>query len=102
MNDRQTKTEWLFKHMPDPALYELLAEECAELAHAALKMARLLRDENPVSEAENYYFLKDNLKEEFTDIALVADVLDLRASSDIYNKKLDRWLERMNYAGSTQ
>lgn len=30
-----------------PARYESLAEECTELAQAALKMARLIRGENP-------------------------------------------------------
>lgn len=31
----------------DAAMYEQLAEECAELGQAALKMARVLRKENP-------------------------------------------------------
>lgn len=38
----------------DAAMLEQLAEECAELGQAALKMARVLRKENPtpVTEAE--------------------------------------------------
>ena len=32
------------------ACYEALAEECMELAHCALKLARVLRGDNPVKE----------------------------------------------------
>ena len=37
----------LIDKIGEPALLELLAEECSELAHAALKMARAERGENP-------------------------------------------------------
>ena len=36
----------------EAATYELLAEECIELAHAALKMARVKRGENPTPATE--------------------------------------------------
>lgn len=35
-----------------PAMLEMLAEECTELGHAALKMARYLRKENPTPDTE--------------------------------------------------
>lgn len=37
----------LIEKVGEPAALELLAEECAELAHAALKLARVERGENP-------------------------------------------------------
>lgn len=54
-----------------PALLELMAEECTELAHASLKLARVLRGDNPtprtVEECEQ------QLVEELADVRLVAD-----------------------------
>lgn len=54
-----------------PALLELMAEECAELAHASLKLARVLRGDNPtprtIEECEQ------KLVEELADVRLVAD-----------------------------
>lgn len=37
----------LIERVGEPAALELLAEECVELAHAALKLARAERKENP-------------------------------------------------------
>ena len=37
----------LIEKVGEPAALELLAEECVELAHAALKLARIERGENP-------------------------------------------------------
>lgn len=37
----------------DAAMYEQLAEECAELGQAALKLARVLRKENPTPVTED-------------------------------------------------
>ena len=39
--------EYIIDNVGKPAVLEQLAEECAELAHAALKLARILRAENP-------------------------------------------------------
>lgn len=75
------------------ALYEQLAEECSELAHAALKMARIFRDENPTP--RNSYDVLHLLEEEFTDLNLVADVLGLKIDDDIYKFKLERWYRRL-------
>lgn len=36
----------------EPAMYEMLAEEATELAHAAQKMARILRGEKPTPVTE--------------------------------------------------
>lgn len=54
-----------------PATLELLAEECTELAQASLKMARVLRGENPtpVTEAEAL----DGITEEMADVQIVME-----------------------------
>lgn len=53
------------------ATLELLAEEAAEASHAALKVARVLRGENPtpVSLEE----AKEHLKEEIADASLMIE-----------------------------
>ena len=76
------------------AVYEQLAEECAELAKAALKCARIVRGENPTPVT-----MEDalgNLKEEYADVILVADELDLRVDYATYTKKLRRWYDRIH------
>ena len=80
----------------EAAVYELLAEECAELAKAALKYARILRGENPTPVT-----LDDALKnvvEEYTDLQLVAGDLNLHIDWDIMNEKYERWARRLKEA----
>jgi NTP pyrophosphatase (non-canonical NTP hydrolase) len=53
------KTEYIRETLSEPTRLELLAEEAAELAKAALKLARKMRDENPTPKTmeeciENY------------------------------------------------
>ena len=78
---------------PEAALYEQLAEECVELAHAALKLARIKRGENPtpvsVEEALGA------VMEEYTDLRLVAYVLEMLWDVDVFERKLLRWKERL-------
>lgn len=57
----------------EPALLELCAEECNELAHACLKMARKMRDENPTPAKDEYLRMK--LIEEIADVRLTVDAL---------------------------
>jgi hypothetical protein len=75
-------------------LLDQLAEECTELAHAALKASRILRAENPTPvtphEAESMVI------EEWTDLCLVADVIGLNLDEDIYDAKLKRWQSRLS------
>ena len=79
----------------EAALYEQLAEECTELAHAALKKARKLRDENqtPLTDKE----INDQLAEEFTDLILVSDILNMEPSQKILVYKLQRWAHRNGF-----
>lgn len=83
----------------DPAMLEQCAEECMELAHACLKMARKMRGENytPKTEAE----ILENLKEEYVDVYLCMNSLhDLVFTqfsdfSDRYESKGRRWYDRV-------
>lgn len=76
------------------ALYEQLAEESTEVAKAALKLARIIRNENPAG--TTFDEALDNVIEEWADVSLVADVIGLVTNADIYEKKLDRWVDRIN------
>ena len=84
------------------ALLEQVAEECTELGHAALKLARKYRNENPtpVTEEEAYA----NLKEEWADMLLSMTVLDHYYNMDcneqkgIMDNKYARWNQRLEDA----
>lgn len=84
------------------ALLEQVAEECTELGHAALKLARKYRNENPtpVTEEEAYA----NLKEEWADMLLSMTVLDHYYNMDcnelkgFMDNKYARWNQRLEDA----
>lgn len=83
-------------------LLELLGEECSELTHAALKMARVKRGENPTPVTEDK--AKENLIEEIADVYLVLDEifenhvygLSYEDVSNIIDIKNLRWSMRVN------
>lgn len=83
----------------EPALLEQLAEECSELAHAALKMARKERGENPTPKTLDECFKA--LIEEMADVQLCIWVVetshghDLRCNCDA---KRERWAKRIREA----
>ena len=79
------------------ALLEQMAEEAAELAQAALKTARILRKENPTPVTLEQS--EDNLREEFTDLILCANVLKLFHDPDILLRKYERWISRIGKDG---
>lgn len=85
--------EDIYVRIPTAALYEQLAEECSELAHAALKMARVVRKENPTPVTMNDAI--KNVNEEYTDLKLVADVIGLYAHDHILQQKIERWYKRI-------
>lgn len=76
-----------------PALLEQLAEEAAELTQAALKYARILRNENPtpVTEMEAY----NNVMEEYTDVIQCSIELNLQIDHTQLVCKDKRWHERI-------
>jgi hypothetical protein len=77
----------------EAALYEQLAEECVELAHAALKLARIKRGENPTPVSAEEAMRA--VMEEYTDVRLVAYVLEMGLDIEMFKSKLLRWYERL-------
>lgn len=76
-------------------LYDQLAEEAAELAQRANKMARVLRGTNPTPKDEAT--ARKELEEEFTDVMNVGEtVLGLNADYLIADYKLYRWRRRLD------
>ena len=64
----------LVERIGEPATLELLAEECTELAHAALKLARKERGENPTP-----VYLDDchvSVVEEWADVIICLEQLE--------------------------
>lgn len=88
------------KNLSEPVRLEQLAEEAAELAHAALKLSRILRGESPtpVSEAE----AREALVREIADVMVCVDALTdtqiLRDIGTACTEKKDRWEQRLRQA----
>ena len=86
----------------EAAVYEQLAEEAAELAQAASKMARKIRGENPTPKTE--LTCLSALHEEISDVENCMDVLvdagkiDTAIINDLKKRKMKRWERRINEA----
>lgn len=81
-----------------PTLLAQLAEECAELSHAALKYRRAMIKENPTPvkpSAANAAML-----EEIADVLLVLRVIGIDTDSDhiasVQRYKASRWIDRLD------
>lgn len=79
------------------AAFEQLAEECAELGKAALKMARILRAENPTPVT-----LEDALKnciEEAGDVVTCLELFEkthlIHIDDEMRKEKIERWINRI-------
>lgn len=84
----------------EPAMLEQLAEECTELAKAALKLARIERGENPTP--VNKEDAIENLIEEYSDVENCARELSMKPCRDIMDKKLERFVERWSTSHKKQ
>lgn len=85
---------YIKQNIPVEDLYICLAEEAAELAHAASKIVRALRGINPVSKTVQEIY--KNLVEEYTDLFLIANhMLNLDADFGRMEGKLHEWAERI-------
>ena len=64
----------IIDQISEAALLEQLAEECAELTQASLKLSRIIRKENPtpVTEQDAY----QNFVEEVGDVRLLLKIMD--------------------------
>lgn len=95
------------KRSSEASLYEMLAEEAAELSAVASKYARFLRNEQPVKEGLTKEELFNHIIEEFADTDLSASVCFCKTSGDpdafkawkdeyeTFLKKMYRWTERL-------
>lgn len=74
-----------------------LAEEAAELCHAALKLERAMRGTNPTPVTKPEAIAK--VFEETADVLNALEVMqiypDMDIIQDIRNQKIDRWVERL-------
>lgn len=90
--------QYIIEHVPAAARIEQLAEEAAELAQAALKLARILRAENPTPVDERV--ARDRVVEEYTDVHVAAMAAELLADGDIGKRKAARWAGRLQERGT--
>lgn len=96
-----SSTYGIVETIGEAATLEQLAEECAELGKAALKLSRILRKENPtpVGMAE----AMSNLAEEIADVnlcvAVVSDYLELDTML-LEWQKCRRWKRRIEDAAT--
>lgn len=79
------------------AMLEQLAEECNELGKAALKLARIIRKNNPTPVTEEQ--AKENLCEEAGDVINCVEMLEnaniLFVDDDVRKSKISRWENRI-------
>ena len=98
MNDYDP-IEYIREKLNKEELLCQLAEECAELGKAALKLRRVIDGTNPtpVKRSEAYR----NLFEEIADVSLCLEILGLNTPQAMYdcqktmNMKVNRWARRL-------
>lgn len=94
MTERDKK---IMEYLGEPEMLSQLAEECAELGKAALKLRRVLDGRNPTPKTEEE--ARADLIEEVADVYnVVGFLLSAEDSTEVYNiiqRKKDRWLGRL-------
>lgn len=83
----------IIKQVGAPALFEGVAEEAVELAKAALKVARIMRKENPTPVT-----LDDAAREvvvEYSDLRVYIDILRIYVDAEVYDEKKQRFIDRL-------
>lgn len=104
LSEYEDPIEYIIAHSSEASRYEQLAEEAVELAHAAQKIARYLRGEQPVADDFDLEKTKENLVEEYADVSLAADTVNgfgdkiLEKWNSYYDAKAARWVERLKKA----
>lgn len=94
--------EYIRKTIPTKELLAQLAEEAAELGHAALKVRRTLDNTNPTPVTSEEAF--ESLHEEIADIKLVLKALGLDTPNTrsrhtcIMQGKVRRWCDRLGHS----
>lgn len=89
--------EKIKQHLPQDELLAQLAEECAELSQAALKLRRALTGINPTPVTADE--ARKNLVEETADVynvlGLLLDAVENAEIYDIIQRKKARWVKRL-------
>lgn len=87
----------IIEQIGEAATFEQTAEEATELAQAALKIARIIRGENPTP--VSYEKAYANFVEEIADVKLCLAVLEERLglfpTEEIACEKIKRWNKRL-------
>lgn len=93
------KLRYVQNNLETPAQYEQLAEECVELAHACLKLARIFRGENPTP--ADVVDVGEKIYEEVADVLLHMKVIGLEEANLQARqlRKLERWYQRLKEKG---
>ena len=101
--------EEIARSSSEASLYEMLAEEAAELSAAASKYARYLRKEQPVKEGLTKEILLDHVIEEYADVDVSMTVAAAKTEDEfeapfVWNKvnhmtmkKIERWRDRFEW-----
>lgn len=86
---------YIKRRVPVEELLAGLAEECSELAQAALKLRRVFNGTNPTPITEDEAI--ERLYEEIADVKLYASLLDINPQyiSSVMQKKKARWEQRL-------
>ena len=84
---------YVVDHLDSDDLFLQMAEEAAELSQACLKYVRAHKGNNPTKDSEDVYL--NGIIEEFTDVQVCAEAIDITADSDIHDSKIHRWADRI-------
>lgn len=96
---REKLKSYVQSKLTTPELLAMLAEEAAELGHAALKLRRVLDGTNPTP--VTFTEAAGKLQEEVADVMLCISVMDYAfeanddTAHDIQDRKLRRWADRL-------
>lgn len=82
------------KVLSEADIWELMAEEAVELAHAAQKMGQLLRGENPLAPGMTKDEIFQMAIQKFNDLLIEIDILEINFIPELYRKKLECFSER--------
>ena len=88
-----TDLEKVQLHLGIPERLTQLAEECSELAQAALKLRRSITGINPTPVIEEV--ARSVLIEEIVDVLVCLDVLGIQRDADFVNTAYRLWDEKM-------
>lgn len=98
----EANINYVVDHLDSDDLFLQMAEEAAELSQACLKYVRAHKGNNPTKDSEDVYL--NGIIEEFTDVQVCAEAIDITADSDIHDIKIHRWADRIRKknGGSTK